>query len=239
MFPWKLPPHLRKKPKFEKAHIHWLDAGSHILNDQQHLKVGVTGGIGSGKSTVCSIFSHLGVPVYYADNRAKQLMQENEGLKKNLRQAFGWDVYNKEGILDRAYLSKIVFNNPNQLKILNAIVHPAVFEDYTEWVAQQERLGHPYSVKEAALLIESKSYKQLNKLIVVTCPIDVRLDRITKRDHIRREEVLKRIENQLNDKDRLQYADYVIRNSANYSLIEQVLELHHTFLEILKTEYSS
>jgi dephospho-CoA kinase len=199
----------------------------------KHLKIGVTGGIGSGKSTVCSIFEHLGVPVYNADNRAKQLMSESEELKKKLRLAFGWDVYDKDDNLDREYLSKIVFNNPPQLRILNHIVHPAVFEDYAEWVKLQEVEGHPYSVKEAALLIEAESYKELDKLIVVTCPIDIRLERITKRDGIRREEVLKRIENQLSDKDRLEHADHIIKNSTNFSLVKQVVKLHKTFSEEL------
>lgn len=197
----------------------------------KHLKVGVTGGIGSGKSTVCSIFEHLGVPVYNADNRAKQLMAESEELKKKLRLAFGWDVYDKNDNLDREYLAKIVFNNPPQLRILNHIVHPAVFEDYAAWVADQIAAGHPYSVKEAALLVEAESYKELDKLIVVTCPIDIRLERITKRDGIRREEVLKRIENQLSDKDRLVHADHVIKNATNFSLIKQVLVLHNIFLK--------
>lgn len=199
----------------------------------KHLKIGVTGGIGSGKSTVCSIFGHLGVPIYNADNRAKQLMQESEDLRKKLRLAFGWDVYTKDDVLDRAYLAKIVFNNPPQLRILNQIVHPAVFDDYARWAQEQTDAGHPYSVKEAALLIEAESYKELDKLIVVTCPIDIRLERITKRDNIRREEVLKRIENQLSDRDRLKHADYIIRNSTNFSLIKQVLQLHQTFLKEL------
>jgi len=196
----------------------------------RHLKIGITGGIGSGKSTVCSIFEHLGAPIYNADNRAKQLMQEDEDLKKKLRLAFGWDVYDKEDKLDREYLAKIVFNNPPQLRILNQIVHPAVFDDYAAWVKEQEEKGAPYSVKEAALLVEAHSYKKLDKLIVVTCPIDTRLERIMKRDNIRREEVLKRIENQLSDKDRLDHADYVIKNAPSFSLIEQVLELHKTFV---------
>ena len=196
----------------------------------RHLKIGVTGGIGSGKTTVCSIFEHLGAPIYNADNRAKQLMQVDEDLKKKLRLAFGWDVYDKEDKLDREYLAKIVFNNPPQLRILNQIVHPAVFDDYAAWVKEQEEKGAPYSVKEAALLVEAQSYKKLDKLIVVTCPIDTRLERIMKRDNIRREEVLKRIENQLSDKDRLDHADYVIKNAPSFSLIEQVLELHKTFV---------
>jgi dephospho-CoA kinase len=180
---------------------------------------------------VCSIFSHLGVPIYYADNRAKQLMLESEVLRKKLRQAFGWDVYTKEGELDRAYLSKIVFNNSVQLQILNGIVHPSVFDDYEKWVEQQILEGFSYSIKEAALLIESGSSKKMDKLIVVTCPIDIRLERIIKRDHLRKEEVLKRIDNQISDLERLKHADHIIKNSTNFSLIKQVLVLHNQFIE--------
>ena len=166
-------------------------------------------------------------------------MAEDEELKKKLRLAFGWDVYDKNDELDRAYLSKIVFNNPPQLRILNHIVHPAVFEDYAQWVKKQMDAGHPYSVKEAALLVEAESYKELDKLIVVTCPLYTRLERITKRDGIRREEVLKRIENQLSDKDRLQHADYVVKNATNFSLIKQVLLLHKEFSLKLSSDSKS
>jgi dephospho-CoA kinase len=197
-----------------------------------HLKIGITGGIGAGKSTVCRIFEQLGVPIYYADIRAKELMSEEEDLKKNLRLAFGWDAYDKQGELNRAYLAKIVFNNPRQLKTLNQIVHPAVFEDYNKWVKIKGQEGHPYSLKEAALLIEAGSYKQLDKIIVVTSPIDLRIDRIMKRDHLRKEEVLKRMENQLSDKERLEKADYVIKNVVNQSLIKQVLTLHKEFMKL-------
>jgi len=201
-----------------------------------HLKIGITGGIGAGKTTVCQIFEQLGVPVYYADIRAKELMRDEDGLKKKIQQAFGWDSYEKDGILNRPYLAKIVFNDPRQLSILNQIVHPAVFEDYNQWVAQKAKEGHVYSVKEAALLLESGSFRQLDKLIVVTSPIDLRIERIMKRDHIRREEVLKRIENQLSDKERLEKADYVLKNGMNRSLIIQVTNLHKEFLKMCNNE---
>lgn len=197
-----------------------------------HLKVGITGGIGVGKSTVCSIFEQFGVPVYYADIRAKQLMHESSELKKSIRQAFGWDTYDKKDNLNRAYLAKIVFNDPVQLNILNSLVHPAVFKDYHEWLEKMKAADYPYSVKEAALMFETDSYKQMDKIIVVTCPINTRIDRIMKRDHMKREEVLKRIENQLSDKDRLERADYVVKNSGKDSLILQCLTLHQQLLEI-------
>lgn len=198
-----------------------------------HLKVGVTGGIGVGKSTVCSIFEKLGIPVYYADQRAKVLMHENAELKKNIRQAFGWDTYDKNDNLNRAYLAKVVFNDPAQLSILNSIVHPAVFSDYNEWVAEQEKKEYPYSIKEAALMFETESHKQMNKIIVVTSPINIRLDRITKRDHLKRDEVLKRIENQLSDKERLERADFVIKNSGKNSIILQSLDIHRQLIKLV------
>jgi dephospho-CoA kinase len=200
-----------------------------------HFKIGITGGIGVGKSTVCSIFEQLGVPIYYADIRAKQLMHESPELKKNIRQAFGWDTYDKKDHLNRSYLSKIVFNDPVQLNLLNSLVHPAVFRDYNDWLKKIEEADFPYSVKEAALMFETDSYKQMDQIIVVTCPINTRIERIMKRDHMKREEVLKRIENQLSDKDRLERANFVIKNSGKDSLILQCLSIHKQLL-ILSAE---
>jgi dephospho-CoA kinase len=205
----------------------------------RHLKVGVTGGIGSGKSTICSIFEHLGVPVYNADNRAKWLMHHDKELREKLKEAFGWDTFDKQGNLDRTYLAKIVFNSPSKLKKLNSLVHPAVFIDYQKWVVANKEAGHKYSVKEAALLIEAGSYKDLDKLVVVTCPIDIRLERIAKRDNARKEDVLKRINNQISDKERLLKADYVVKNASGFSLIKQVLELHKEFLSLSAMDYAS
>jgi len=204
-----------------------------------HLKVGITGGIGSGKTTACNLFAQHGVPIYNADVRAKELMNENASLKKNIRQAFGWDSYDKNDVLNREYLAKIVFNNPQQLKILNAIVHPAVFEDYEKWVLEQTAANAPYSIKEAALMVESGSYEALDKLIVVTAPIDVRLERTMKRDHMKREEVLKRMENQISDKERLTRADYVLKNSDDFTMDEQIQKLHNELLNLSSKQGNS
>lgn len=204
-----------------------------------HLKVGITGGIGSGKTTACHLFAEHGVPIYNADDRAKELMQEDAGLRKHIRQAFGWDSYDKNDQLNRAYLAKIVFNNPQQLKILNAIVHPAVFEDYEKWVVEQTNNGSPYSIKEAALMVESGSYQKLDKLIVVTAPIDVRLERTMKRDHMKREEVLKRMQNQVSDRERLEKADFILKNSNDYSMEDQILELHNKLLALSGEQVNS
>jgi dephospho-CoA kinase len=199
-----------------------------------HLKIGVTGGIGSGKSTVCQIFEHLQVPIYYADVRAKALMQEDPELKKEIRKAFGWDAYDEKDQLNRAYLAKIVFNNAAKLSILNNLVHPCVFEDYRTWVSKQ--LEHPYSIKEAALMFETDSYKELDKIIVVTAPINLRLERVVQRDNVKNDDVLKRMENQMSDRARLAKADFVLKNDGKLSLINQVLQLHHLFLDLSKNK---
>lgn len=200
----------------------------------QHLRIGITGGIGVGKSTVCEIFKRLDVPVYDADSRAKFLMQNNPQLIKDIKEAFGWDAYIKDNLLNREYLAKIVFNNLDKLEKLNALVHPRVGEDYIEWIKENE--DKPYSLKEAALLFEAKSYKTLHKVIVVTCPINMRIERIAKRDHVKKEDILKRINNQMTDKERLSKADYVISNDGQRSLIEQSIDIHHKILELREKE---
>ena len=196
----------------------------------QHLRIGITGGMGVGKTTVCSIFERIGVPVYNADVRAKHLMQHETSVIQQIKEEFGWDAYNRKDELDREYLAKVVFNNSERLKKLNAIVHPAVYQDYEDWVNRNQH--HIYSLKEAALLFESGSYKRLHKVIVVTCPIETRIERIVKRDHVRKEDVLKRIQNQTTDKFRLQHADYVIYNDGKRSLIEQGLHIHQQILAL-------
>ena len=200
----------------------------------QHLRIGITGGMGVGKSTICKIFKQLGVPVYDADSRAKWLMSNDTNLKEAIKSSFGWDAYTREQELNRSYLAKVVFNNPEKLETLNNLVHPAVKSDYEKWTIDMR--NHPYSLKEAALLFESDSYKSLHKVIVVTCPIEMRIERIMKRDHVKREDILKRIQNQMTDKERLQKADYVIYNDGRKSLIEQSLAIHRNVLELRDTQ---
>jgi dephospho-CoA kinase len=200
----------------------------------QHLRIGITGGMGAGKSTVCTIFEQIGVPIYDADSRAKWLMHNEPELKKEIKNNFGWDSYNRKDELNREYLAKVVFNNHEKLEMLNKLVHPAVKQDYEQWTIQHRE--KPYSLKEAALLFESNSYKNLHKVIVVTCPIEMRIERITKRDHVKKEDILKRIQNQSTDKQRLSRADYVIYNDGNRSLIEQALKIHHQILLLRETE---
>ena len=196
----------------------------------QHLRIGITGGMGAGKSTICTIFGQLGISIYDADARAKWLMKNDPELKKAITESFGWDSYTRKDELNREYLAKVVFNNEEQLKILNSIVHPAVMKDYEIWTLEHK--DKPYSLKEAALLFESESYKSLHKVIVVTSPIETRIGRIIKRDHVKREDILKRIQNQRTDRERMSMADWVIYNDGVNSLINQAMDIHHTILGI-------
>jgi len=203
-----------------------------LNSNNTHIKIGITGGIGVGKTTVCNVFRQIKIPIYDADTRAKFLMNNDKDLQEQITKNFGWDAYDRKNSLNREYLAKIVFSNPEKLSVLNAIVHPKVNQDYDHWVLENQ--DAPYSIKEAALLYEAGSYKNLHKTIVVTCPINIRIERIMKRDHMRREEVLKRINNQLTDKERLALADFRIMNDGKNSLIEQVLSLHRTILDFVQ-----
>lgn len=198
----------------------------------QHLRIGITGGMGAGKSTVCRVFSQIGVSIYDADYRAKWLMNEDKDLKQSIKDSFGWDSYTRNEDLNRDYLAKVVFNNEKKLKVLNSIVHPAVMKDYELW--SKEHQNEPYSLKEAALLFESNSYKNLHKIIVINSPIETRIERVIKRDHVKREDVLKRIENQSTDRQRMKRADWIIYNDGKNSIIEQVMRIHEEILNIRK-----
>ena len=192
------------------------------------LQVGVTGGIGSGKSLICRIFSCLEVPVYDADSRAKEVMTTDGILVTKIKKEFGSLAYHKDGKLNREYLSETVFHEPERLKILNQLVHPRLGEDYKQWLDEHKSAN--YVIKEAALLYETGSYKMLDKIIVVYAPSQIRIGRVLKRDTHRTESHVKAIiENQISDEDGLERADYVIRNDESILVIPQVLELHKAF----------
>lgn len=190
------------------------------------LKVGITGGIGSGKTTVCKMFEALGIPVYYADDRAKYLMQHEHHLIDEIKKNFGNEVY-QDGVLNRHLLAQKVFGNKSRLDVLNSLVHPAVFHDTENWMEEQKQLKHPFALKEAALLVETGSYKHLDKLIVVTAPLDTRMQRVSKRDQVGIEEVLQRVRHQLPEEEKIKLADFVITNDGDMAhLQKQVEELH-------------
>lgn len=193
------------------------------------LKVGITGGIGSGKSTVSRIFELLGIPVYYADTAAKEIMHTDGELKAKVQAHFGAGIY-KDGVLDRAALGKIVFNDKEQLELLNSLVHPATIRHSDEWASRQTA---PYVLKEAALLFESGSAQSLDKIIGVFAPQPLRLLRVMKRDNATREEVLARMNKQIDENIKMRLCDYVIHNDEQQLVIPQVLSLHETLLHQL------
>ncbi len=188
------------------------------------LKVGITGGIGSGKSVVCRILSILNVPVYDADNRAKILMNSNQHLITQVKTEFGEEAYLSNGELNRTVLAGKVFDNPEKLEKLNSFVHPAVREDFHAWSKLQ---ASKYVVKEAALLIETGSYKELDKLILVKAPYSIKLERILRRDDHRNEDQVKSImERQMKDEEKEKCADFIINNDESHPILSQVLQIH-------------
>ncbi len=189
------------------------------------LKVGITGGIGSGKTTVCRIFETLGIPVYYADDRAKTIMVENKQVVNQVKDLFGAEAYLHDGSLNRQHIANIAFNDQQKLSQLNAVVHPAVFADGDQW--HQQQMDVPYTLKEAALLFESGSYRQMDKLITVFAPEDLRIQRVLKRDDTYEEQVRQRIAKQMSDEEKTKLTDYVIYNDGQQALIPQVLKIHH------------
>lgn len=193
------------------------------------LKIGITGGIGSGKSTVCRIFELLGIPVYYADTAAKEIMHTDGELKEKVMSHFGTHIY-KDGKLDRAELGKLVFNDKEQLNILNSFVHPATIKHSEEWAARQTS---PYVLKEAALLFESESFHYLDRIIGVFAPQSLRIQRVMKRDNVTREEVVARINKQIDENIKMRLCDYVIHNDEQQLVIPQVLSLHQTIMHQL------
>jgi dephospho-CoA kinase len=191
------------------------------------LKIGITGNIGSGKTTVSKIFEILGVPVFYADEAAKKVMVEDPILINALKAVFGGESYFNDGSLNRKYIAEIVFNNETELAKLNAIVHPAVFRAFDNWLAGIKNA--PYVMKEAALLFESSSYKMCDKTIMVTAPLELRINRVMQRDNLTRAEVESRNARQFSEEKKIQLADFVIRNDDTELVIPQVLELHKQF----------
>jgi dephospho-CoA kinase len=188
-------------------------------------RVGLTGGIGSGKSTVASIFEQLDIPVYFADDRGKYLLDHDLELKDAVRAAFGEEVY-PEGKLDRKVLGAVVFSDPEKLTQLNALVHPAVGRDYRAWCEATATEDVPYTIKEAAILFETGGYTEMDVNLVVTAPEEMRIARVMARDEVDEEAVRARMERQWPEGDKVMLADYVIVNDGEHSLIEQVMALH-------------
>lgn len=191
------------------------------------LQIGITGGIGSGKSLVSRIFQCFGTPVYDADSRAKYLMTTDGNLITDIKKEFGELSFGSDGSLNRAYLSDVVFNNPVKLSKLNSLVHPRVAEDYRHWVEIHK--GHRYILKEAALLFESGSRQTLDKIIVVVAPEVLRIERVKQRDNRPESQIREIIQQQMPDERKQELADFIIKNDETELVIPQVLALHKRF----------
>ncbi len=190
-------------------------------------KVGVTGGIGSGKSLVCSVFEHLGVPVYYADERARILMQKSGDIRKALTSLLGKEVY-RQGKLNRPFIARVLFDDPDRREQINKIVHPVVFDDFIKWTRSFS--DRDYVIEEAAIIFESGADRFLDKVINVYAPVKERIARLTVRDGVKPEDIRKRIHSQMTEKERRQRADYIIINDGRSMLLSQILKIHQSLL---------
>ncbi|MBW3544512.1 MAG: dephospho-CoA kinase [Bacteroidetes bacterium] len=196
--------------------------------DNPPLKIGITGGIGAGKSTVCKVFAALGIPVYDADSRAKLVLVEDSVLREEIKRYFGEQAYLEDGSLNRSWLAAQVFDKPEQLEMLNGLVHPSVGLDFEQWYAHQQA---PYILKEAALLFESGAYKALDAVITVTAPEALRLRRTLLRDTARsRSQVEAIMQRQLPEEERVSRAQFRLINDEHSLVLPQVLRLHRQFL---------
>jgi dephospho-CoA kinase len=187
------------------------------------LTIGITGGIGSGKTTVCKVFRVLGIPVFQADMVAGKLQNEDPQVKENLIALFGSDIYMEDGLLNRKKLAGIIFNDRHLLEKINNIIHPAVHLEFNKWKAQQENC--PYVLYEAAIIFETGSFRNFDHTILVVTAENERIQRVIKRDRTTAEAVIQRMHNQLSDAEKIKMADFIIENNDNQLVIPQILKL--------------
>ena len=186
-------------------------------------KIGITGGIGSGKSTVCEVFKLLDVPVFHADLAARQVQDNDPAIKSELKELFGDAIYTPAGVLDRRALASLIFANVNLLQKVNSLIHPAVQQRFNEWLKTKSELD--YVLYEAAILIEGGNQAALDLIILVVADEEIRIRRVVKRDHINNEQVKDRIRNQLSDEEKMKFADYILVNNNNNLIIPEILKL--------------
>lgn len=189
------------------------------------IKVGVTGGIGSGKSLICKVFEKLGIPVFYADKEAKKLLYDDPQVKKAMVDCFGKNIYDEKGI-KKAFLASKIFNNKDALRTVNSIVHPAVRKLFLKWAREKETALLPYVVEEAAILFESGAYKDLDLNILVYAPEKLRIKRVMQRDNLDQQHIKARIKHQMKDEEKIQMADEVIYNDESQLVTPQILKIH-------------
>ena len=195
--------------------------------DNLPLKIGITGGIGSGKSLVCQIFKTLKVPVFEADKEAKEIIDSDPITRKALGELLGNGIFDPDGKINRHVMAGIIFNDQELLMKVNAIIHPAVRHRFNSWHAEQKSR---YIIQEAAILFESGVFRLMDMNIVVTAPEEMRIRRVMQRDGVTKEKVYERMKNQWPEEEKVMLADYIIRNDESQSLIQQVLEIHQKIL---------
>lgn len=194
---------------------------------KKKIKIGLTGGIGSGKTTVAKLFEIFSIPVYYSDLRAKYVIHHNQKVISKIKERFGDESYDKNGNYNAKYIANIVFQNKEKLNQLNKIVHPSVFQDRENWL---KNLDSPYCIIENAILFEIGQQDYYDKIIVVQSDDDLRIQRIQQRDSISREAVLRRFSSQLPQDQKVDLADFVIYNNGHNSLVQQVNHIHEQFI---------
>ncbi len=193
------------------------------MASKKPLIVGITGGIGSGKTTAAKIFESLGIPIYIADEKARTLTAENPEILSYIRETYGDGVFDENGALLRKKLGEKVFGDKEKLKALNEVIHPIVNRDFKEWTAQQDA---PYVLKEAAVLFESGNYTNCDYVILVVAPKEIRINRVMKRSGLSREDIEARMHHQWSDDDKLALSDFVIHNDDDHELMPQIYDIH-------------
>jgi dephospho-CoA kinase len=195
------------------------------------MKLGITGGIGSGKTSVCRVFNVLGIPVFSADPEAQLIMISDKNIISGINNIAGKNLY-PDGKLDRMELASLIFNDPDLLKKVNSLVHPAVFEKFKNWTDAQSA---PYVIMEAAILFESGASQLVDRVATVIAPIGERIARVTNRNRLTMDQVMERIKNQMNDNERIKMSDYVINNSENEMIIPVILKIHEDIINHLNS----
>jgi dephospho-CoA kinase len=194
-------------------------------------KLGITGGIGSGKTSVCRVFGVLGIPTFSADPEARIIMENDESIMRRINSITGKDLF-AEGKLDRMEMANIIFNDKSILEKINSLVHPVVFDHFRQWQKEQNA---PYVILEAAIMFESGAAKLVDKTATIVASVEERIERVIRRNNLTREQVLERMRNQMDDKTRIELSDYVIRNSENDMIIPAILKIHDDILIKIKT----
>ncbi len=196
--------------------------------ERKGLKLGVTGGIGSGKTTVCKVFGVLGIPVFSADDEAKNIQDNDRDIQIKINSLAGKDLYSS-GKLDRNELAEIIFNNRELLQKVSSLIHPAVFRSFGEWVNKQDS---PYSIMEAAILFESGAFRLMDRIVTVVTPLEERIERLLSGNRLSREQIIERVKNQIDDESRVKQSDFVISNSENDMIIPAIIGIHEKMLKL-------